>query len=381
MYRWQPKKPQLLRVADCPETAIEGTDSEDLLSGSQTSSTESATILAKDAATGKPEGHSLVATRRKSLSRLLQRQILQTVSARAADARRLGYLLIDSAERAYDVNDIDTVEAVSRLLTGWGFSGRLNVLGSYYSSLALLQPGQPEQSRERIGQLFRSRPPFFKSKALLAISAGYAAKGENDAFLAVSREASHASTIGDTYNLRSFVIAERNTAMSRSISENDHRGALIILERSLPVARFLSRWQPSVYYEHLNSLAVELAEVGRLEEAQRCIAIPLGSSVARFSKDWLDTEADIKARIKKASRSKVSIGVASAEAAPQEETATAGANPDLQHSLNCARVIDIRAWRSGGSISERLMSSHQGSMSTRDKLFRIVDLLSRDDTS
>src|SRR5215467_2646333 len=96
----------------------------------------------------------------------------------------------------------------------------------------------------------------------------------------------------------------------------DNRGAFSLLVESLPVARFLSTWQPFVYYQHLNSLAVELCALGRLEEAQRCIAVPLSSSVAKFSREWPETDAEIKARIRKSSRSKISIG----SVAPQDET-------------------------------------------------------------
>ena len=49
--------------------------------------------------------------------------------------------------------------------------------------------------------------------------------------------------------------------------EGDHKGALRYLESIYPLARMAGSLQPYTYYDYLNTLAVEMSEVGRIEEA------------------------------------------------------------------------------------------------------------------
>src|SRR5262249_27564239 len=113
MYRWRPKKPDLLRISDRPEGAsdisaeisIEG-DLRLHATSAEAPVLDLPIILAKPSATASAGRRTSTAERRESPSARLHRFILQTASSNARDARRLGYLLIEAAERAYDLNDI-----------------------------------------------------------------------------------------------------------------------------------------------------------------------------------------------------------------------------------------------------------------------------------
>jgi hypothetical protein len=76
--------------------------------------------------------------------------------------------------------------------------------------------------------------------------------------------------------------------------KGDHNGALTDLQRLWPAIHYLSRAYPVLYYDYLNSLAVELAEVGSIAEARAAISIPLSSSLASAYPNWTETQREIE---------------------------------------------------------------------------------------
>jgi tetratricopeptide (TPR) repeat protein len=66
----------------------------------------------------------------------------------------------------------------------------------------------------------------------------------------------------------------------------DHRRASSDLEQLLPLVRALSARYPALYFDYLNSLAVELCEVGRVEEANNALDIALASPFADRFPEW-----------------------------------------------------------------------------------------------
>ncbi len=66
------------------------------------------------------------------------------------------------------------------------------------------------------------------------------------------------------------------TAVINSL-EGNHQDAVGMLEKLFPVAHAMRSSQPSIYYDYLNSYAVELCEVGRLEEAKNISRIVIAS--------------------------------------------------------------------------------------------------------
>ena len=65
--------------------------------------------------------------------------------------------------------------------------------------------------------------------------------------------------------------------------------------------------QPHVYYDYMNSLAVELCEVGKLEDAKNVSQIVLASPFAPAYPEWRETSDEIALRGWRPSRSTVAV--------------------------------------------------------------------------
>jgi hypothetical protein len=124
--------------------------------------------------------------------------------------------------------------------------------------------------------------------------------------LLLNVEAGRAAAYQDSYDPQTFLTSQRNIAVLKSI-DGDHRGAFSDLEKLLPLARVVGRWQPYLFYEHLNSLAVELCEVARIEEARNVSRIVLASPFAHAYPEWRETSDEIELRGWRPSRSTVVV--------------------------------------------------------------------------
>jgi hypothetical protein len=76
----------------------------------------------------------------------------------------------------------------------------------------------------------------------------------------------------------------------------DHKGALNDLEQILPIALAASKQNTFRVPHLLNAYAIELAEVGRLEEAKNISRRALASPYARVYPEWHETARDIAER-------------------------------------------------------------------------------------
>ncbi|HXG67233.1 MAG TPA: hypothetical protein VNO70_19175, partial [Blastocatellia bacterium] len=116
------------------------------------------------------------------------------------------------------------------------------------------------------------------------------------------RQASRSGVL-DAYTL---ISTQKMIAVCKGL-DGDHHGALKILENLFPIANSV-RWpQPQIYFDYLNSCAVELAEVGRLEEARRFSQIVLASPFSPAYPEWGETLAEITEKARRASRSVVAV--------------------------------------------------------------------------
>ena len=88
------------------------------------------------------------------------------------------------------------------------------------------------------------------------MSATFYERSDFEAFLLFSVEANRAACHQGCSDIQAFITAQRNIALFRSI-DGDHCGAVAVLEKLLPIAYTIGKWRPYLYYEYLNSLAVE----------------------------------------------------------------------------------------------------------------------------
>ena len=118
-------------------------------------------------------------------------------------------------------------------------------------------------------------------------------------------------------DLLTLAESQQMIAVIRSI-HGDHKQALDDLEQLLPLVRVISKHYPSVYYQFLNSFAVELGEIGRINEAQSVCQITLASPFAQAYPQWLETRDELEAKRTAATPSIVAVSAA-LEPAPSKQ--------------------------------------------------------------
>jgi hypothetical protein len=142
--------------------------------------------------------------------------------------------------------------------------------------------------------------------------------------------------------------------------EGNHRDALALLEKLFPLALHVRSSQPYVYYDYMNGLAVELCEVGRLEEARNISQIVLASPFAPAYPEWRETTNEIVLRGRLASRSVVASYQWTSEsesqttseagnlvqlAAPQRSGSTSPQDSVATRTKQRARVVTLVEWK------------------------------------
>jgi hypothetical protein len=123
----------------------------------------------------------------------------------------------------------------------------------------------------------------YKAKSLITLGALAGAKGDLECEMRYHKEALKHS------DLTTSIRIARAIAIIKS-KEGFHKSAIRSLESVLPALRFA---QPQVYYNTLNSLAVELGEVGRVEEASYICKVVLASPYTFAHPEWRETGKDI----------------------------------------------------------------------------------------
>lgn len=161
-------------------------------------------------------------------------------------------------------------------------------------------------------------PPLYQAQALQVIGIIHHARGEIDASLPFYLAAGKAAIDCD---LLTFVESQKMTAVVRSI-HGDHQQALDDLERLFPLVRAIGKQYPALYYDYLNSLAVEFGEVGRLNEAKAACSIALASPFAAAYPEIAQTRDELEAKRTAATPSIVAVSV-TPESAPTPQTQAA----------------------------------------------------------
>jgi tetratricopeptide (TPR) repeat protein len=249
----------------------------------------------------------------------------------------LGNSLVTLADHAYGLRQIDTVHKASDFLLNLPLGAEYESIGRYYQALCIYQRGASANARVLLEQMAVTLPIRFRAKARMAISVICYESGDLQSFSMLNLEASRVAASSDWRDPQTFVNAQRNLAVLKSV-DGDHRGALAHFERLFPLARALGRWRPYLYYDYLNSLAVELMETGRLEEARNASKFALASPFAGAFPQWRETSDDIELRGRRACRSVVAFHRANPDAALSRETPEANnllglAEADLSDSL------------------------------------------------
>lgn len=224
------------------------------------------------------------------------------------DLRDLGERLVVLAEHAHAFRQMDALEDVSQVLMNSPVPRVYKAVGQYYQALCIHRFGRGnlERAAHLIETVAEDAPPRYRVRAMQSLGSNSIRKGDYAIALALFREAARFAHCNRLYDAYATLGTQKMVAVINS-EDGNHGGALVLLENLLPLARTVSRSHPHVYYDYMNSLAVELCEVGRLEEAANFSQIVLTSPFALAYPEWRETSNDIAARGRRTSRATIAF--------------------------------------------------------------------------
>ena len=196
------------------------------------------------------------------------------------------YQLVRVADWSYCVRDTQRQYEIGRILQRFPYP--FNVLGDYYEAQYLNRKGFYEVSTKLLERVYEQGPERYRARALQTLSAKEEWQGKIGEALRFRVEA---IKIGDPFT---SLEAQLGVAVCKS-AEGDHRGAVRHIEQFLPMVKAFYG-SHSLYSNYLNSLAVELGEVGRIEEAANISRIILASPYAFAYPEYRESANEIALR-------------------------------------------------------------------------------------
>ncbi|MEK6303422.1 MAG: hypothetical protein AABO41_22155 [Acidobacteriota bacterium] len=218
----------------------------------------------------------------------------------------LGNKLIGLAEHSYAFRQMETLQQVSQMLLALPLPRHHELGGRYYQALCIqrLGAGDIERAARLLEGVAERASPRYRVRAMISLGADSFYARDYQSALSRYHEADRFASLSGSYDPYATVHTQKMIAVINS-EDGNHRGALALLENLFPIAHAMRSVQPHVYFDYMNSLAVELCEVGRLEEARNASKIVLASPFAAAYPEWRETREEIELRGWRASRSTV----------------------------------------------------------------------------
>ena len=217
----------------------------------------------------------------------------------------LGRQLAEVARHAYLARQVNVVEQASQIMLALPISKELKAVAQYYQAICIKRKGDFDSARRLLERIVEDATPQYRARALLTIGATYIENGEVEAsslfFLSAGRAAREC-------DLLTLIESQQMIAVIRSF-QGDHKQALEEIEKLFPLVCKISKYHPALYYSFLNSLAIELGEVGRIQEAKAACAIALASPFAAAYPEIAQTRDELEAKRTAATPSIIAISV------------------------------------------------------------------------
>jgi tetratricopeptide (TPR) repeat protein len=257
----------------------------------------------------------------------------------------LGRQLAIIARHAHLARQIAIVEQVSQLMLYLPLSDEQKAIAQYYQAICIKRRGNIPGARNLLQLSLEKVPSRDQARILLSLGATYFDNNEIVSSLPYYIEAARAAGNSDpTTRLEAL----REIAIIRSI-QGDHYRAITELDALLPSYRTIVKYHPTLYYEFLNSYAVELGEVGRIAEAQNVCAVTLASPFAAAYPEFAQTRAELDAKRTAATPSVIVVPAAASEiisstqaeveAVPEPARARSITSLDLRRSFLPSREL------------------------------------------
>jgi tetratricopeptide (TPR) repeat protein len=206
------------------------------------------------------------------------------------DYTHLGNRLIHLGEQAHAFRQFDKVQEIGLILSNIPLK-QYQPIGLYFLAIAANRKGNGDQEKaRRLYELVAdTAPSVYKAKAILSLAAVSSNTGDFKSSYYYYNEAIKAAG----FNAIS-IDALKGIAVLKA-REGYHAHAVTELESILP---YIKHAPPQLYYDLLNSYAVELGETGRKDEARNISRIVLASPFAPAYPEWQETARDLKEPIR-----------------------------------------------------------------------------------
>ena len=243
------------------------------------------------------------------------------------------------------MRDVEAVEIASEIMLGLPVSTHAKNIAHYYQAFCLNERREFDAARETADQLLEEGlTSRLRSRVLLINGFSYFCAGQIEQSLPFYLEAGQIARHCDPAAL---VASLRQAAIIKTSIHGDHDEAAADLESLLPLAWQISRHDPEAYAATLNSYAVELAELGHVEQALNVV-----SRVRAFSSvvpEISETITELKSKLPTRKRSVVVIH------RPTESLAARRANPNPANHHSGALVAWIISTAARGLTSYRAL--------------------------
>ena len=197
------------------------------------------------------------------------------------------YQLLRLAEIAYSRRDLLALEHISAQLLGLQ-DEHAQSAGLYYSAIVAKRSGQERRAISLLESI--SNDSSIRARAIQTLGAIEFDSGRHDAALPLFIEAaSQARGVDVATSLNALY----QVSAIKSIA-GDHRQALDDLLALWPVVRSVVKTHPHLYSNWHNDCAVELLELGRIEDARASLSVALASPVAKNYQEYKETRAEIE---------------------------------------------------------------------------------------
>jgi hypothetical protein len=201
----------------------------------------------------------------------------QLISGRLS-FEELGNKVVRIAELAQAFRQYDRVKEAAQVLINIPIK-QYQSIGYYYLGLCQYRCGQnPQEIFERVAD---DAPTVYRVRALQSLAAIEARKQDYASELYFFIESLKVSPSIDS--LRSIGVVKAK--------EGFHHSAVKDLENLLPIAKYAP---PHNYFAYLNSLAIELGEVGRKDEARHIARHVLASPFIQAYPEWVETAVELQ---------------------------------------------------------------------------------------
>ena len=217
--------------------------------------------------------------------------LYQEVLSGLLSFQQLGNRFIQLAEQAHAFRQFGKVKELGQLLSNIPIN-HYQAIGHYFLGVAANSKGNGDQ--EEAQKLFElaidTAPDAYKVKSVLSLGALAFNKMDFDSALCFYRETIKAGKLS-----AATLQAIKTINVVKSI-EGSHIHAVKGLESVLPLIKYAP---PHTYFDFLNSYAVELSKVGRMDEAENVSRLTIVSSFAPYYPEWQSTFSEIRSNRKR----------------------------------------------------------------------------------